>query len=185
MASGKDTSYLFMTVTDSSITLMPYRACRRIDDTVLTIACHCSDAPPYIPHQHTIYVAPSPIDCFGNFAKYRQQLALRNTFYGKSRVFEVRCFLETFPLQVCGRFFRNAYNVGDSSPLGVLILSNTRGQLIPILKTEEVRETHVPSQTWGMISSASGQSGSSGFLSMLFKPFIVPAAVMCLSFDVS
>ena len=56
-------------------------------------------------------------------------------------------------------------------------------QYLPVSKKEEgVRKTHVPSQTWGTISSASGQSGSSGFLSMLFKTFVIPAAAMGLSF---
>ena len=118
-----------------------------MDDTVLTIACHCSDTSPYIPHQHTIFVVQSPIDGFADFAKYRQQITLRVTSYGESRVFEVRCFLETFALQICSRFFRNANNVGDSSPLGVLVLGNAGGELVSVFRNREERKTHVPSQT--------------------------------------
>ena len=181
MASGRETLYLFMTITGSSVNLMPCRASPHIDDTLLTIACHCSDTSPYIQYQHAVFVVQRPVDGFADFAQYRQQISLRTTFYSKSRSFEIRCFLETFPLQICSRFFRNANNVGDSSPLSVLVVSNSGWQLVLILKKEEVRKTHVPSQTLGTISSASGHSGGVGFLRMLFEPLFIPAAAMYLS----
>ena len=144
MASGKDTLYLFMTVTDSSVNLITCQAYQRIDDTTLTIAGHRSDTSPYIPHQHTIFVFQSPIDGFADFGKYRQQISLRITSYGKSRVFEVRCFLETFALQICSRFFRNAYNVGNSSPLGLLVLGNAGKESVSVLKETRGEEDARP-----------------------------------------